>query len=696
MGLTSRLRLALKALRGQPVDSSAAQVPRWTSALGLPAPESTDSDRSRYATSDDVYAAVSLLADNAATVPLLARPDGGDPDPEADLSLLLRRPNRRLGATTFWVSVYSHLLLTGECYLWIGRTNPVDRAMPNELMPWPGHLVNIEPDRDSGGVAAYRFNRTGLWSEAERVDPADVVALTLWNPYNPYRGMSPLRSLALGLDSEREAKSANRDLFRNGAMIDGAISVKGPLTADQREQARQELRARHVGTGKRHQMLFLEGGEASFVPMRITPRDLEFIELDKLTTRDVCKAFRVPPPYLADLERATYSNMEQCEDMLWTLGILPRVQMVASQLTAQLAWQFGADLEVAAETAGISALQEDRQQQAATLSSLVAAQVSLPVAWETAFGEPLPDGAAPEALPPAAPPGTPQAEPNGVQAGRGFQFSPARLAVVTSHTRALSAASIYAQIDRQRERIAPDLRAGIRAGFEQAGDILLARFDAAFGSRALVDDIVFALRPTDDEAIWPVEQALWRGLVNAGLTGAETGQRLFGLTFDFDRVTEDVKSWSKLTAAQDVTYVTDTTIKLLRDGIATALDTGGGLAGVRQVIQAAFRGSGEPDEEFRYADRVENIAQTELARGFGYGNLAGMIDAGVEKTEWLHSGLPISRHGPEEHKGNGQVKPPGELFSLDGYPARYPADPMLPIQHAARCKCVVVPTEVTA
>ena len=93
------------------------------------------SDTSRYATSDDIYAAVGLLADCAMQIPWTVLVDG-EPAPGHDLDILLNnRPNPLYGGHDFWMRAYSTLWLTGEAWLVIERTNPVARSMPNELRP---------------------------------------------------------------------------------------------------------------------------------------------------------------------------------------------------------------------------------------------------------------------------------------------------------------------------------------------------------------------------------------------------------------------------------------------------------------------------------------------------------------------------------------------------------------------------------
>ena len=69
----------------------------------------------RMQSSDDAYAAVMLLAENAASVPLQVF-DNGEPAPDSDLQLLLDRWNPEDGAEGALTRLYMYLFLTGECF----------------------------------------------------------------------------------------------------------------------------------------------------------------------------------------------------------------------------------------------------------------------------------------------------------------------------------------------------------------------------------------------------------------------------------------------------------------------------------------------------------------------------------------------------------------------------------------------------
>lgn len=688
MGLRQRLFDWL--VKGLGRDADTARYAEYDRHYGIAATLVSPSDLDRYATSDDVYGAVELLTNCATTVPFIVKV-GGEKVEDHDLAYLLNvRPNPYLGSREFWRLAYQWMLLTGECITVLERTNPLDRAMPNELWAFSGEHFTPIPAKGKPGIDHYRYEPSGQASKGINIPRADVLPLLLRNPAQPDRGLSPLSSLRLGLDSERQAKSANRDLFANGMLIDGALSVEGPLTQEQRERATAELAKRHGGAGNRHRLLLLEAGKAAYVPMKMTPRDAEFIELDKLTTRDVAKAFCIPPMYLADLEHATLANFEQGEKMLWTLGVLPKVRLVCDAVTANLAWQFGPDVTVEPDLSDVAALRVDAKAQAETAKLWVEAGFDPRWAGERVLGEELPPEAIADKPDPVATPwrlATPPASDD--DRGAGQDPTARSLAVVTSGTRVKALADRYRRVAELRGEQAEAMMQRVHAGLQAQRALLVENCDRLLKGHA--DDLLVSLWTAD--VTTELETALFDGLAEAAGSAVAGADVLFGLRVDVGRALPMTRAWARERAADQVQWVDEYTRELLRRGIQFALDNGQGLKGVREQIINAFRDSDEPWQEFAYADRVENITQTELARGWGFGQLAAMREAGVEWQQWLSSGLPISRHGPEREKGNGQIVRIGEAFNLNGHRALYPADPALPIAQAARCKCVVIPSD---
>ena len=63
------------------------------------------------------------------------------------------------------------------------------------------------------------------------------------------------------------------------------------------------------GSGQQHGVAVLEEG-MDIRTLSVTPEQAQFLETRKFTVTDICRIFRVPPHMIADLEKATFSNIE--------------------------------------------------------------------------------------------------------------------------------------------------------------------------------------------------------------------------------------------------------------------------------------------------------------------------------------------------------------------------------------------------
>ena len=72
---------------------------------------------------------------------------------------------------------------------------------------------------------------------------------------------------------------------------------------------RESYQAAQSGSN-RGKVLVLENG-MKFHEVGVTNKDAQFLELRKFQITDIARLFRVPPHMIADLDRATFSNIEQ-------------------------------------------------------------------------------------------------------------------------------------------------------------------------------------------------------------------------------------------------------------------------------------------------------------------------------------------------------------------------------------------------
>lgn len=660
----------------------------WQRAHGVSADRGMQSDMQRYATSDDIYAVVNRLSDAAATIPFRVLQDGEEAV-DSDLAALLRNPNAWFGGYDFWRRVYSWVWLTGECFLVVERNNPYDGDLPNRLWPLSGERMQVYPGTDRVVDHYEVVPPGGAQGSGLRLEPEDVVPLTLWNPGDMLRGMSPLSSLRMGLESERQAKSSNLDIFRNGMMPDSLLTITG-ASAEQMKANREAWQSQHSAEGRRHGMAVLVG-EAQVQRLQLSPEDAQFLELDRMTTGDVAKAYGVPPMMIGVLEDATFSNYQTAWGAFYHHGVLPCVRMLAGKLSAHLSRQFGDGLSVDMDLSEVVPLQADIKAQADTIGVLVRSGYDRLWVAQTIMGDEVPPEAIAEELPVVLRP---------IEEGDApVAVPPAQLAISSATARKAARADrgdrVRASIAAMRADLAPTHLRAVESALTAQAEVALGVLPSIWPAKALGDEIVSAIWAAV-LAAYEEHQKFYTALqatLAAGYEGGGAGAiRLYQTMRPSAPAPETAVRWAAAEAAEKVKWIDDSTIRAMRAGLTSALEEGGGIEAARQAVRHAFLGGVDPLQVAAYPDRVENIVQTELASAFNAGHAAAFADSGVAWQQWWYSGLADSRHGPDRELGHGQLRRPGESFHVgqNGSAARYPADPSLPVGQRVRCKCVLL------
>src|SRR5215203_916982 len=171
-----------------------------------------------------VHRAVRLVAESAATLPLVLAEDGREVA-DHPLMALLARPNPREGGARLLESLYGHLMVSGNAYL---EAVSLDGAAPRELYALRPDRMRVVPGPD-GWAAAYDYSvgaeTVRFRQDADGVSP--ILHLTLFNPRDDHYGLSPMEAAAVALDIHNAAGAWNKALLDNSARPSGALVVGG-------------------------------------------------------------------------------------------------------------------------------------------------------------------------------------------------------------------------------------------------------------------------------------------------------------------------------------------------------------------------------------------------------------------------------------------------------------------------------------
>lgn len=139
------------------------------------------------------------------------------------------------------------------------------------------------------------------------------------------------RAIRLGLQEERFGTS----VFGKGPMPGGFLKVPQRLSDAQHRELRRSFETAYSGEENAGRVVILHGG-AEFTAGQLPNDDQQFLESRRFQVNEICRWFGVPPHKLADLERATFSNVEEQERAFVTDCLLPWARRLETEADVKL------------------------------------------------------------------------------------------------------------------------------------------------------------------------------------------------------------------------------------------------------------------------------------------------------------------------------------------------------------------------
>ena len=96
--------------------------------------------------------------------------------------------------------------------------------------------------------------------------------------------------------------------FANGAQPSGVLEHPGTIKDPQR--VRDSWMSQFGGSANSNKIAVLEEG-LKYTPVSISPEQAQFLETRKFQINEIARIFRVPPHMVGDLEKSSFSNIEQ-------------------------------------------------------------------------------------------------------------------------------------------------------------------------------------------------------------------------------------------------------------------------------------------------------------------------------------------------------------------------------------------------
>ncbi|MFQ5509483.1 MAG: phage portal protein [Leptospirillia bacterium] len=279
-----------------------------------------------------VHACVQLIAETAASLPLAPFRRSEDEGREVDrlhplYRVLHERANSVQTALEFREQFVASCLLTGNGY----ALKEIDgRGAVVALTPM--HPDHVRPVKLVNGRVRYEV--TPERGGTERYVQEEVLHLR-YRSRDGFTGLSPITIARETIGVALAQQQHEGALYRNGVRPSGALKHPGTLGMEAASTLRESFQDAFSGPSNAGKVLVLEEG-MDFSPLSMSQRDAEFVESRKLTLEDIARIFRVPPPAIGILDRATYSNVTEQSRALVMYTLRPWLVRIEQAMNGSL------------------------------------------------------------------------------------------------------------------------------------------------------------------------------------------------------------------------------------------------------------------------------------------------------------------------------------------------------------------------
>lgn len=279
-----------------------------------------------------VYACVRILSETVASLPLHVNrrlSNGGkERAPDHYLYYLLHdSPNDEMTSMELRETLMAHLALWGNAYAEV----EYNRAGRVHAL-WPLRPDRMRVTRTRGElIYHYRVNA----GDPETPIAANNVMHLRGLAHDGIMGYSPIALARLSVGLGQAAEEFGARFFGNDARPGGILKHPGALTEEGHMRLRKSWESRHGGLSNSHRTAILEEG-MDYQQIGIPPEDAQYLETRRFQVQEIARIYRVPPHMLADLERATFSNIEHQSLDFVTHTLRPWLVRLEQRMNQQL------------------------------------------------------------------------------------------------------------------------------------------------------------------------------------------------------------------------------------------------------------------------------------------------------------------------------------------------------------------------
>ena len=282
-----------------------------------------------------VSVCIDILTRNVARAEFEIRKNGNAVKDGA-LKRLFHFPNMYTSRFDLWKQTCAWWSLDGEAFWWFGEDYSC--GIPKEfhvLNPrYMQHVVN------DGKVTKWVYTQGGT-GKPFIILPDELIHFKDWNPWNEYRGVSPLVSLGLEVEQDLLAAKQNTGLLKEGGVPKGLLKTDQVLTETEAEILARTWDKKY-GHGMKNRVAVLGKG-TEYQPLTFSPDVLKLYDMKKWNLYTLLAKYGIPPR-VANIQDSKSSlsgtDTDSQHRAFWNFTLIPLLKNFEQVLEVQFFRRF--------------------------------------------------------------------------------------------------------------------------------------------------------------------------------------------------------------------------------------------------------------------------------------------------------------------------------------------------------------------
>ena len=274
-----------------------------------------------YLQHDWVSVCIDILTRNVGRASFEVRKDGKTVT-DSKAARLFQLPNSFTSRFDLWKQTCAWWSLDGEAFWWFGEDYTC--GVPKEIFVLnPRKMQHVVDNRK-----ITKWIYTGLENGRPLVIlPDELVHFKDWNPWNEFRGVSPLISLGLEVEQDLLAAKQNTGLLKEGGIPKGLLKTDQVLTEAEAEMLARTWDKKYGHNNKSRVAVLGKGTE--YQQLTFSPDTLKLYDMKKWNLYTLLAKYGIPPR-VANIQDSKSSlsgtDTDSQHRAFWNFTLIPLLQ----------------------------------------------------------------------------------------------------------------------------------------------------------------------------------------------------------------------------------------------------------------------------------------------------------------------------------------------------------------------------------